>query len=116
MPSRHVQQQSDSDVYATVDRTYDCVVCVCVRLLVFVLDGTALGSLSIPLVKVILVVFYPIAKPVSMVLDYFLGKEVATYYSKEEVRVSCERRGGECPSFPALLSQTLACVSRFPWL
>ncbi len=42
--------------------------------------------MSIPIVKIILVIFYPLAKPISMVLDYFLGKEVATYYSKEEVR------------------------------
>ncbi len=56
----------------------------------------ALGSLSVPIVRVLIVLFYVVAKPVSMVLDLALGTENATYYSKEEVGRGCAECGGVC--------------------
>lgn len=45
-----------------------------------------IGSRAVPLVKVIIVILYVIAKPLSMILDKVLGEEAGKVYSKEEVR------------------------------
>lgn len=45
----------------------------------------AIGSASIPLVRLVLVLLYPIAYPLSWVLDKALGKEIATTYSTSEL-------------------------------
>ncbi len=41
----------------------------------------------VPLVRVIMFLFYPIAKPVALTLDCLLGKELGTLYTKKEVCV-----------------------------
>ena len=43
------------------------------------------GKLTIPLVKVIMVLFYPLAAPLAYVLDKVLGHELGTTYSKDEM-------------------------------
>lgn len=45
-----------------------------------------IGSKAIPIVKVIIVALYIIAKPISIFLDVVLGQEIGQTYSKEEVR------------------------------
>jgi metal transporter CNNM len=47
--------------------------------------GLYVGYHAIPLVKVILFLFYPVAKPIAMILDCVLGKELATIYSSAEM-------------------------------
>ena len=44
-----------------------------------------LGSRLVPLMRIIIVLFYPLAKPLSLVLDVVLGEEIGTFYSKKEV-------------------------------
>ena len=46
----------------------------------------AVGAKAVPIVKVIRAIFYPVAKPIAMMLDKALGKEMGTFYEKEEVR------------------------------
>jgi Cyclin M transmembrane N-terminal domain len=43
-----------------------------------------IGSRAVPLVKCIMIIFYPIAKPLALALDYALGEELATTYSGKE--------------------------------
>ncbi|ETW01996.1 hypothetical protein H310_06514 [Aphanomyces invadans] len=45
----------------------------------------AIGAKSIPVVKVIITMFYAFAKPVSMVLDRLLGQDVGTIFTKKEL-------------------------------
>lgn len=66
----------------------------------------AIGARAVPLTKAATVLMYPIAKPLSMVLDSFLGKEVPDIQSRPEltewVRLHCDHRvltdaeGGVC--------------------
>ena len=44
-----------------------------------------IGSHAVPIVKVIICIFYPIAKPLAMTLDYALGDELAMTYSSKEL-------------------------------
>jgi metal transporter CNNM len=44
-----------------------------------------IGSLSVPLMKCIICLFYPVTKPLSMALDFLLGQELATTYSNGEM-------------------------------
>lgn len=44
-----------------------------------------LGSRAIPLVLTIIVLFYPIAKPLALILDCVLGEELTTTYSAKEM-------------------------------
>lgn len=44
------------------------------------------GSWTVPLVRIILVVFYPVAGPMSFCLNVALGEELATTYSSGEMR------------------------------
>jgi metal transporter CNNM len=44
-----------------------------------------IGSLAIPIVKVIRFLFYPVAKPLALCLDKALGSELATTYSNAEM-------------------------------
>jgi CBS domain containing-hemolysin-like protein len=53
--------------------------CLCVHV------GAELGYRVVPLVRVIIFIFYPLAKPVAMTLDCLLGKELGTLYTKKEV-------------------------------
>jgi len=43
------------------------------------------GSRAVPLVRVIVVILFPISYPISRVLDCVLGKELATTYSNAEM-------------------------------
>jgi metal transporter CNNM len=45
-----------------------------------------IGSRAIPLVRTIIVLFYPIAKPLAILLDLALGEELATTYSAKEMQ------------------------------
>ena len=47
--------------------------------------GLELGAMSIHVVKVIIVVLYIICKPVSMLLDYFLGDELGNIYNRYQL-------------------------------
>ena len=53
--------------------------CVCAR------ARAGLGSRLVPLMKVLVILFYPIAKPLALVLDLLLGEEIGTFYTKQEV-------------------------------
>ncbi|CAM9806339.1 unnamed protein product [Ascophyllum nodosum] len=44
-----------------------------------------IGSAVVPLVRVIVVIFYPITKPMSIVLDKILGDEIGTIHSRKEL-------------------------------
>jgi len=44
------------------------------------------GYRTVPLVKVIIIIFFPIAGPLAFVLDKLLGHEIGTTYSKAEMR------------------------------
>lgn len=46
------------------------------------------------LVRVFLFIFYPIAKPLSVVLDKMLGEKIPTVYSKKELEKFIEYQGG----------------------
>lgn len=52
--------------------------------------GLKVGSLTVPLVRVIMVLLYPITKPLALSLDYALGEELATVYSSSEIRKMLE--------------------------
>lgn len=43
------------------------------------------GSLTAPLVRVLLLITYPIAKPIGLILDKILGDELPTIFSKSEL-------------------------------
>ncbi len=43
------------------------------------------GSRTIWFTKFVIILFYPVAYPISKALDYFLGKELPTVYSKSEL-------------------------------
>jgi metal transporter CNNM len=47
--------------------------------------GLVVGYHSIPLVRIIVVIMYPIAKPLAFVLDRLLGQELATVYTGAEM-------------------------------
>jgi metal transporter CNNM len=48
--------------------------------------GLSVGSKFVPVVRVIIVLFYPFAKPVALVLDWWLGEEIGTYFSRSELQ------------------------------
>tara|TARA_B110000305_G_C19310498_1_gene573731 strand:- start:403 stop:984 length:582 start_codon:yes stop_codon:yes gene_type:complete len=54
----------------------------------------AVGAKAVPIVRVIRALFFVLAKPLALGLDYFLGKEIGTYYDKEEVSEWSEGGGG----------------------
>lgn len=45
-----------------------------------------IGSKAIPLVRVIIFLLYPVAKPLAVVLDKLLGRELGTIYTKHEMQ------------------------------
>mmetsp|Transcript_12945 Transcript_12945/g.19982 ORF Transcript_12945/g.19982 Transcript_12945/m.19982 type:complete len:737 (-) Transcript_12945:116-2326(-) len=47
--------------------------------------GLQIGEATIPLVKILVILFYPICKPLSWVLDKVLGREIGTTYSSSEM-------------------------------
>ena len=51
----------------------------------FCRNALVLGSRLSPLVKVIIFVFYPICKPISLILDFAYGEEVGTIHSRKEL-------------------------------
>jgi metal transporter CNNM len=46
--------------------------------------GMRLGALFVPVVRIMIFIAYPLAKPLAWALDKALGKEIGTLYSKEE--------------------------------
>jgi metal transporter CNNM len=44
-----------------------------------------IGSKTVPIVRIIVVILYPVAKPLAFCLDYALGAELATIYSNAEM-------------------------------
>ena len=44
-----------------------------------------IGSACVPLVRVIIIIFWPIAKPLAFMLDLVLGDEITTTYSNSEM-------------------------------
>eukprot|EP01026_Neomeris_dumetosa_P005709 TRINITY_DN11688_c0_g2_i1.p2 TRINITY_DN11688_c0_g2~~TRINITY_DN11688_c0_g2_i1.p2 ORF type:complete len:448 (+),score=35.26 TRINITY_DN11688_c0_g2_i1:2-1345(+) len=48
--------------------------------------GLFIGAHTIWITRTILVILYPIAKPISMILDRFLGKEIGNIYSRDELQ------------------------------
>ena len=52
---------------------------ICSRYALFI------GSHAIPIVKVIICLFYPVAKPLALALDYALGDELGVTYSSKEL-------------------------------
>jgi metal transporter CNNM len=53
-----------------------------------------LGGKFVSLVEIFIFIFYPIAKPLSMVLDKLLGEKIPTVYSKKELEKFIEYQGG----------------------
>lgn len=47
--------------------------------------GLQIGRVTVPIVKVFLVLFYPICKPLAWVLDVLLGHEIGTTYTSSEM-------------------------------
>lgn len=47
--------------------------------------GLTIGSTTVTLVKIIVFILYPVAKPLALCLDYALGAELATIYSNAEM-------------------------------
>jgi metal transporter CNNM len=45
----------------------------------------AIGARLVPVVRVLLLVMYPVAKPLSLSLDLLVGKEVGTIFSRREL-------------------------------
>ena len=43
------------------------------------------GAISVPLVKVFLVCLYPLTKPIAMILDRVLGREISGVFSRKEL-------------------------------
>ncbi len=54
---------------------------------IFAKHALHLGAKASPLIYPFLFVFYPIAKPISLVLDSMLGGELPTLYSKREIHL-----------------------------
>lgn len=46
--------------------------------------GLRVGAFFVPVVRVLLFLFYPFAKPIALALDRALGAEIGTLYSREE--------------------------------
>lgn len=43
-----------------------------------------IGARCIPVVRVIMLLFWPITKPLAVILDYMLGQEIGTTYTRDE--------------------------------
>jgi len=44
-----------------------------------------IGARTVPIVKLLMIIFYVLAKPISMVLDLVLGEEIGTVHSRQEL-------------------------------
>lgn len=53
---------------------------------IFYRHALSIGYYFVPIVKFFQIVFYPIAKPISKILDKFLGDEEDTIWSKSEIK------------------------------
>ena len=72
--------------------------------------GLQIGEKTIPLVKSLVVIFYPICKPMSWVLDKALGHEIGTTYTSSEMTKLIEmhvQRGEFNPSAGAAMKGAL---------
>lgn len=59
---------------------------------IFARHALALGSRFAWLVNFFILIFYPVAKPLSMVLDLILGEELPAFYSKKELEKIIEQQ------------------------
>ena len=48
--------------------------------------GLRVGSFFTPFLRIMILIMYPISKPISLALDHFLGEEIGTLYSKKEMQ------------------------------
>ena len=48
-------------------------------------NALMVGAISVPLVKVFLVCLYPLTKPIAMILDRVLGREISGVFSRKEL-------------------------------
>jgi len=61
---------------------------------IFARNALDFGARFVWLVKIFVFIFYPIAKPLSMLLDRLLGEELPTVYSKKELAKIIDQQGG----------------------
>lgn len=61
---------------------------------IFAHHALKLASKFIWVVEAFIFIFYPLAKPLSMILDKMLGEELPTVYSKKELEQLIEHQGG----------------------
>lgn len=60
------------------------------------------GAITAPFVQFILLLTYPVARPISLALDYILGHEIPTVYSKNELmQIISEHEDSEHSSIDA---------------
>jgi metal transporter CNNM len=52
--------------------------------------GLRIGAATVPIVRIFLAALFPVAWPISIVLDHVLGEEMGTIYSKKELSVLME--------------------------
>ena len=52
---------------------------------VFCREALILGAKLTPVIKIIIFLFYPICKPLALILDWWLGEEVGTLHSRKEL-------------------------------
>lgn len=60
---------------------------------IFARYALSLGSRFVWLAKIFIIIFYPVAGPISWALDGFLGEEMPTIYSKREIMKIVEDHG-----------------------
>ena len=57
--------------------------------------GLYIGAASIPIVRVLILLFFPLAYPMAWCLDKVLGEEMGTIHSKSEMKKVRQRRERE---------------------
>jgi hypothetical protein len=72
-----------------------------------------LGAMFVPVVRVIMLILYPVSKPVSMVLDYWLGEEIGVFYSKKELHKLVMMHVQVRVPYSCATAYALACLTNF---
>ena len=55
--------------------------------------GLQIGSFFAPVVRGLMIVCYPLAKPISLALDYILGELESGFYRRAQIRAIVELHG-----------------------
>lgn len=55
--------------------------------------GLQIGSFFAPVVRGLMIVCYPLAKPISLALDYILGEPESGFYRRAQIRAIVELHG-----------------------